>query len=133
MKQSHPLWLYIKQKNAKTNMVIFSSPDSELSDHKRKIEYLEEINQRCTQALKKTHGEVQELQYEVHRHAQDLVVRDREIQERKREIRKKREEMVLLKGHLEIISGSLDEQNPAKNLIASLLKNFSSAHEASFS
>ncbi|KAK4325038.1 hypothetical protein Pmani_004349 [Petrolisthes manimaculis] len=116
--------------NAKNNR---DKKKQELGEHRRKIESLEEINQRCTQALKMTYSNYQEQRYEVERQAASLLVKEREILLKNREIKKKREEMVLLKGHLEIISGSLDDHNPAKNLIGSLLKNLSSAHEACYS
>ncbi|KAK3854078.1 hypothetical protein Pcinc_039411, partial [Petrolisthes cinctipes] len=105
----------------------------ELSEHRKKIESLEETNQRCTQAFKKTYSAYQQQRSEVERQAVDLAAREREIREKKKEIKKKREDMVLLKRHLEIISESLDDHNSAKNLIGSLLKNFSSAHEACYS
>ncbi|XP_063607051.1 uncharacterized protein LOC134781724 [Penaeus indicus] len=94
------------------------------------VRNLSHVNRQCNKALRRTNADIQKL-YEQLASSRRLNASLQEtIDQKEKELRGRREKFLLFRGHLELIGASLDDDNPAKKLIAGLLKTLPAETDA---
>ncbi|KAK7081547.1 hypothetical protein SK128_013657 [Halocaridina rubra] len=90
-------------------------------DLREKNNKLEHVNVQCSKALKKITSERKLLQQEIKDRGLERSALEEELKRKENEVREQREKLALFRGHMDLIANSLDEDNPARKLITTLL------------
>ncbi|XP_027225342.2 uncharacterized protein [Penaeus vannamei] len=94
------------------------------------VRNLSHVNRQCNKALKRTNADIQKHIDLLALSEQRIASLKEKLEQRERELRGRRERFLLFRGHLDIIVNSLDDDNPAKKLIANLLKTLHAEADA---
>lgn len=105
--------------NARRNRIKQKKHTQELTEKNRS---LQNINSQCSKALRKTTSDVQKLEKDIEDRQRQRNALEEELRRREQEVSQQREQLKLFQGHLDLISSSLDDENPAKKLILTLLQ-----------
>ncbi|XP_047480332.1 uncharacterized protein LOC125032963 isoform X2 [Penaeus chinensis] len=102
----------------------------EIDSLRRDVRNLSHVNRQCNKALKRTNADIQKLHEQLASSRKLVTSLQETIDQKEKELRGLREKFLLFRGHLELIVNSLDDDNPAKKLIASLLKTLPAEADA---
>ncbi|XP_042871728.1 uncharacterized protein LOC122253034 isoform X2 [Penaeus japonicus] len=86
------------------------------------VRNLSRVNSQCSKALKRTNADIQKLYEKLESSRKHNSLLQEKIKQKEMEIRGQQEKFVLFRGHLDLILSSLEDDGPAKKLIANLLK-----------
>ncbi|XP_037800541.1 uncharacterized protein LOC119595487 isoform X2 [Penaeus monodon] len=89
----------------------------------QQIKCLTLVNKQCTVALKRHEAEIQKLDAKLKASQRRNEHLQKSIEQKEKDLRDHREKFLLFHSHLELIASIIDENNPAKKLIAGLLKS----------
>ncbi|XP_047480291.1 uncharacterized protein LOC125032935 isoform X2 [Penaeus chinensis] len=87
------------------------------------IQCLNLVNRKCTLALKRLESEIQKLDGKLKASKRRNEHLQEKITQKEKQLQDHREKFLLFRGYLELIASTLDDNNPAKKLIANLLKS----------
>ena len=105
--------------NARKHRVRHKMQTQELSDKNKK---LENVVRQCSKALKRTISDVQKLKLGLEEEKSDRFALEQQLKKKENEVREQREKLALFRGHLDLIASSLDDDNPARKLITSVVR-----------
>ncbi|KAK4307053.1 hypothetical protein Pmani_021159 [Petrolisthes manimaculis] len=95
---------------------------SQMKELENMVEKKGRIISQCTKVIRRTNQDRIKLQKELTTSKEQQVEVEAKVKKKEGDVRDMREKLALFCGHLDIIAGSLDDDNPAKRLILSLLK-----------
>ncbi|XP_037800542.1 uncharacterized protein LOC119595488 [Penaeus monodon] len=94
------------------------------------VRNLSHVNRQCNKALRRTNADIQKLFGQLASSRKLVASLQEKIDQKEKELRGRREKFLLFRGHLELIVNSLDDDNPARKLIANLLKTLPAEADA---
>lgn len=88
----------------------------------KKVAKKDRIISQCTKVIRRTNQDRINIQVKLTRIEEQQLQLQEQIKKEEEVVRDMRESLALFCGHLDIIASSLDDDNPAKRLILSLLQ-----------